>query len=94
MGNLSSEPGSNRVNYQEGNLKMWLLIKTGYYIVNLSLCTCSERNDKPNWRQLVTLCALSSAFASALHERRDFLKRSHVPIGTWILTCLVGYEIP
>ena len=92
MGNLSSEPGSNRVNYQEGNLKMWLLIKCGYYIVNLSLCTCSERNDKP--MATVGDPALSSAFASALHERRDFLKRSHVPIGTWILTCLVGYEIP
>ena len=59
---------------------------------NPPLCTCSERNDKPV--ATVGDPALSSAFASALHERRDFLKRSHVPIGTWILTCLVGYEIP
>ena len=57
-----------------------------------ALCTYSERNDKPV--ATVGDPALSSAFASALHERRDFLKRSHVPIGTWILTCLVGYEIP
>ena len=47
---------------------------------NPPLCiTCSERNDKPV--ATVGDPALSSAFASALHERRDFLKRSHVPIG-------------
>ena len=51
-----------------------------------ALCTCSECNDKP-----VATVGDPAPFA---HERRDFLKRSHVPIGTWILTCLVGYEIP
>jgi hypothetical protein len=41
-----------------------------------------ESNDKPV--ATVGDPALSFAFASALHERRDFLKRSHVPIGRYL----------